>query len=63
MKDDLWITAEAILWASFMAPRRGRVNLHSLSPEKRKEVRQDLAKQQEQSFIREWEMYERWLQH
>ena len=63
MKDDSWITAEAILWASFMAPRRGRVNLHSLSPEKRKEVRQDLAKQQEQSFIREWEMYERWLQH
>lgn len=63
MRTEQWITAEAVLWASFMAPRRGRLNLHSLSPEKRKEVRQDLAKQKEQEFFREWEAYDRWLQH
>ena len=59
----MWIAAEASLWHTFMAPRRGRVNLHSLSPEKRKEIRQDLAKREEQDFLREWEAYERWLQH
>ena len=63
MKEEPWITAEAGLWNNFMTPSRGRLNLHSLSPEKRKEVRQDLAKQKEQEFLREWEAYDRWLQH
>ena len=63
MRDELWITVEAMLWNAFMAPRKGRLNLHSLSPEKRREIRQDLAKQQEHEFAREWEAYDRWLQH
>ena len=63
MRNELWITAESVLWNNFMAPRRGRLNLHSLSPEKRREVRQDLARQKEQEFVREWEAYDRWLQH
>lgn len=61
--NELWIAAEARMWHAFMAPRRGRLNLHSLSPDKRREVRQDLAKQKEQEFFREWAAYERWLQH
>lgn len=63
MERELWIITEARLWHNFMAPRRGRLRLHSLSPERRREIRLAMAKQREQEFYREWDAYERWLQH
>ena len=63
MNDELWITAEVRLWHDFMSPRRGRLNLHSQSPEKRRELRQLMEKQKDGEFTREWEAYERWLLH
>ena len=61
--DESWIITEAKLWGDFMAPSRRRVVMHSMSPEKQKEARAAVAKMKEREFSREWEAYERWLQH
>ena len=61
--NELWVITEAKLWGDFMAPPRRRVVMHSMSPEKQKEARVAVAKMKEREFSREWEAYERWLQH
>ena len=61
--DEQWIITEARLWKEFMAPARPRIVLHSLTPEKRKEVRLDLEKQKSKEFGKEWEAYDRWMNH
>lgn len=61
--NDIWLTAEIKLWKDFMSPPRRKLNLHSLTPEKRREVRADLEKQKAAEFAREWEAYDRWLKH
>ena len=61
--DELWAAAEATLWKAFMYPAPRRLNLDSLSPEKRKEVRAAVERHKATEFQREWEAYERWLRH
>jgi hypothetical protein len=58
-----WITAEAQLWQEFMTPAPARIVMHSLSPEKRREVKQALDKQKDREFGKEWEAYDRWVHH